>query len=113
MLNKIGHYSMNNPASVYDEESLTALELASRAAGKVNEAVEAFNQLEEKTEKAVDYMETNIHEVTEKRVTELVEAGEIVVGMEYKDEALTLKAVRANNISGSKYYADREFLDIL
>lgn len=45
----LNHYSMTNPASVYDEEALTALELAGRTAAKVNEAVEAFNELETET----------------------------------------------------------------
>lgn len=49
MLEKIGHYSLTNPASVYDEEALTALELAGRTAAKVNQAVDAFNTLEEET----------------------------------------------------------------
>lgn len=48
-LEKIGHYSMTTPASVYDEEALTALELAGRTAAKTNEAVQAFNALEEET----------------------------------------------------------------
>lgn len=48
-LEKIGHYSLTNPASVYDEEALTALELAGRTVAKVNEAVGAFNTLETET----------------------------------------------------------------
>lgn len=43
----INHYSLTNPASVYDEEALTALELAARTAGKVNEVIkdnEAFKE---------------------------------------------------------------------
>ncbi len=61
MIGKIGHYSLTNPASVYDEEALTALELAGRTAHKVNECVDAFNTLDknvnvhiEKHEKAID-----------------------------------------------------------
>lgn len=47
MIDKLNnHYSMTNPASVYDEESLTALELAGRTAKKVNECVDAFNELD-------------------------------------------------------------------
>ena len=49
-IEKINHYSLNNPASVYDEESLTALELAGRTASKVNESIEAFNKLETDTD---------------------------------------------------------------
>lgn len=46
MLEKIEHYSITNPATIYDEEALTALELAGRTAGKVNECVELVNQME-------------------------------------------------------------------
>lgn len=49
MLDKINHYSLTSPASVYDEEAMTALKLAARTAAKVNEAVEAYNQLEKET----------------------------------------------------------------
>lgn len=45
-IDKLNHYSLQNPASVYDEEALTALELAARTAGKTNECVEALNQME-------------------------------------------------------------------
>lgn len=48
------HYAMENPASVYDEEAMTALELAGRTTAKVNETVKAFNELEENTQEAID-----------------------------------------------------------
>ena len=38
------HYSFTNPASIYDEEALTALELAGRTAAKMNEVVHSQNQ---------------------------------------------------------------------
>ncbi len=44
------HYSMENPASVYDEEAMTALELAGRTTAKVNECVEMVNGLGEAVE---------------------------------------------------------------
>lgn len=50
----INHYSLNTPASIYDEEALTALELAARTANKVNECIGKFNKLAEDTEKQVD-----------------------------------------------------------
>lgn len=46
MIDKLGHYSLTSPASIYDEEAMTALELAGRTAGKVNECVEVINQLD-------------------------------------------------------------------
>lgn len=55
MIEKLNrHYSMTNPASVYDEEALTALELAARTTGKVNEMVDRVNELPQDVEKAVD-----------------------------------------------------------
>lgn len=48
MIGKIPlHYSMTNPASAYDEEALTALELAGRTAQKVNECVDTVNEAHE------------------------------------------------------------------
>lgn len=45
MIDKLHHYSMTGPASVYDEEALTALELAGRTAAKVNQCVDAVTQV--------------------------------------------------------------------
>ena len=50
MIDKLNtHYSMQNNPTIYDEEALTALELAARTTGKVNEVVEAQNTLERET----------------------------------------------------------------
>ena len=59
MIDKINmHYSMTNPASVYDEEALTALELAGRTAEKVNKCVDEVNKIPEnisaETQKHID-----------------------------------------------------------
>ena len=54
------HYSMENPASVYDEEALTALELAGRTTAKVNETVKAFNKLEGETNAHLDNQDETI-----------------------------------------------------
>lgn len=43
-----GHYSFTNPATVYDEEALTALELAARTAGKMNECIDSCNESAER-----------------------------------------------------------------
>lgn len=53
---------MTNPASVYDEESLTALELAGRTTAKVNEVVDAQNQLKSDTEKHLSEQDSTIDE---------------------------------------------------
>lgn len=40
---------MTNPASIYDEEALTALELAARTAKRVNDCIGEVNQIDDKT----------------------------------------------------------------
>lgn len=54
MVDKINHYSLNNPASIYDEEAMTALELSARTAGKVNECVEAVNEIPDIVKEDID-----------------------------------------------------------
>lgn len=48
------HYSMTCPGSVYDEEALTALELAARTVKKVNECVDLVNQNESDVKNAIE-----------------------------------------------------------
>lgn len=62
MIEKLNHYSLTGPASVYDEEALTALELAGRTAQKVNEVIDLAN---------------NIPGLVEDKVTEMGETGEL------------------------------------
>lgn len=64
------HYSFTNPASIYDEEALTALELAGRTTAKINEAVEAFNTLEAETTKAIGDHITETTDAINNHVTE-------------------------------------------
>lgn len=45
MIDKINHYALESNPTVYDEESLTALQLIARTTGKVNECVEQVNEL--------------------------------------------------------------------
>lgn len=54
------HYSFENPASAYDEEALTALELAGRQGAKINELVEAQNKLHQDTEKRMESQDETI-----------------------------------------------------
>lgn len=61
MIDKLNtHYSMTNPASVYDEEALTSLELVGRTTAKVNEVVNAQNQLKQETEEHLDTQDSTI-----------------------------------------------------
>lgn len=43
MITPLNHYSIANPATVFDEDSMTVLELCARLAGKVNEIVGVSN----------------------------------------------------------------------
>lgn len=53
MVNPINHYALENHPTIYDEESLTALQLVARLAAKVNECVSAFNKLDAETKDAI------------------------------------------------------------
>lgn len=72
------HYAMENSASVYDEEAMTALELAGRTTAKVNETVEAFNTLEADTDKHLKDQDEDIVQkfkiMTEVTIPETVKA---------------------------------------
>ena len=76
-LEKIGHYSLTNPATIYDEEAMTALELAGRTAGKVNEAVEAFNEHERKTENRLKAQDNAIPVEVMKEVDKRIKDGSV------------------------------------
>lgn len=60
MIEKIGHYSLENIPSVYDEEAMTALQLAGRTAKKVNEVIEDQNQLHQETQTALTQVDNRL-----------------------------------------------------
>lgn len=71
-LEKICHYAITNHATIYNEEGLTSLELAGRTAAKVNECVDAFNQLHDETVEHLDLQDMEISErlgVQDERIT--------------------------------------------
>lgn len=98
MLEKIGHYSLTHPASVYDEEALTALELCARTAGKVNEAVEAFNELESDTNSHLEAQDKRIPEVVGETVQNHIESGTFETQI---DSFLGNLKARLENLLGS------------
>lgn len=80
------HYAFENPASIYDEEAMTALELAGRTAQKVNECVDAFNKHLDECDRehdkqngviqdAVEYMKDNLEETAGGLFDQAVEDG--------------------------------------
>ena len=77
MIDKIGHYSMTTPGTIYDEEALTALELAGRTATKVNECVEQVNENTKTVNEAKDYMVGNLPNFVENEIDELHDSGEL------------------------------------
>lgn len=64
MLEKINeHYSFTAPATIFNEEALTTLELAARTAAKVNECVQAFNALDEETKNDIHNQHLLLNEI--------------------------------------------------
>lgn len=109
MIVKINHYSMANPASVYDEEALTALELAGRTAGKVNECVDKFNTLEKDTNEHLAKQDREIPVKVENAVQDHIDNGEFDHAIdEYAGELTN----RVNNIVASAGDGNTEIVDI-
>lgn len=69
------HYSMTSPASVYDEEAMTALELAGRTAAKLNEVIDQSNATEETVKDWDNRLPDEITKAAEKQVDKYVENG--------------------------------------
>lgn len=90
MINPIKHYSLENTASVYDEEALTALELTARTAAKVNEAVELVNENEKEVANAKEYMTTNLPDFAADEIDKLYKSGEL--------ETLLVKATNSGKV---------------
>ncbi len=75
------HYSMNNPASVYDEEALTALELAGRTAQKVNECVTTVNvAYKHFVDNFAENVENSVHELADDGTLETMLVGAVSSG---------------------------------
>ena len=68
-IKKIEHYAIENPASVFDEEALTALELAGRTAHKVNEIVGTVDEFIDETNEEIERFEGSM----DKRMREVEE----------------------------------------
>lgn len=74
MVKKIDHYSIENPACVYDEESLTVLKLCGRLAAKINELVRVVND-------AWHHLFEKLDDTAERVVTDMVLAGKLTFGI--------------------------------
>lgn len=69
------HYSMTSPASAYDEEALTTLELAARTTGKINEVVEQTNRTTEKVNEWDERLPNDITAAATKQVDAYLKNG--------------------------------------
>lgn len=68
------HYSFESLPSVYDEEAMTALELASRTAQKVNEVADQSNNLVTSTNQRMEAQDNAITKMTDVTMPAKVEA---------------------------------------
>lgn len=107
MINPLkNHYAIENPASIYDEEAMTALELAGRTTAKVNEVVEAQNALDERVsdtlalqdEKLDTFQNETIPETVAGAVNEHIASGEFAEDIDRYAGNLTS---RLDNLVGS------------
>lgn len=60
------HYSFTTPASIHDEEALTALELAGRQGAKINEIVRDQNALRTETEEHLEQQDEKLEQQDDK-----------------------------------------------
>lgn len=74
MINPVKHYSIENPATVYDEESLTVLQLCARLGAKVNECIARINEM-------WNLMVKKLDSTTEKIVTNMLMGGKVTFGL--------------------------------
>jgi len=71
MIEKLNqHFSFTNPASIHDEEALTALELAGRQGAKINEIVEDQNALRQETGDHLGQQDEKIAEIKAETISE-------------------------------------------
>ncbi len=92
------HYAMENPPTIYDEEAMTALELSGRTTAKINELVEAQNQLRQNTEQTMgDMLNVDIPEKVLQTVEQYAENGMFT---EIIDEYAGELSARLNNLLG-------------
>ena len=75
MLDFIKHFSIENHATIHDEEALTSLQLTARILGKLNKCIEAFNKLEKDTNDHLAQQDRDIPVKVDQAVTNYINAG--------------------------------------
>ena len=113
MVKPINHYSLESPASIYDEEALTSLELAGRTAAKVNECVSEVNKIPQNIKEEV---QTHIDNGTfDEQIDEYTGNLRDTLGGQINDFKTSVEA-RVNNLLNSylpgSTTADAELYDI-
>lgn len=101
MVKPINHFSLETPATVYDEEAMTALVLAARTAGKVNECVAEVNRIPAVADAAVQKVidDGTLDKKVDKHYTKLVNTVEAsITAMENAEEDL---GKRLDNLLGA------------
>lgn len=73
MIEKINHYSITHAPSVYDEEAMTALELAGRTAGKMNELIDDHYAIREEVN---HFTRQGAYDIVEDKVEEHILSGD-------------------------------------
>lgn len=129
MINPLNpHYSFTNPASIHDEEALTALELSGRIGKKLHELITAYNALEANTEdniaeieeilnkqnELIDLIKTEtVPEVVVQEVQKFIEAGKFNAAIsEYVTELEARLDNLLSNLPEGGTTLDAEVIDI-
>lgn len=101
-LTPLNHYSMTALPSVYDEEALTALELAGRTATKMNETItlllEECKEQNLTIEEAVRYMKDKLDDTMYQLVLQLANKGELDLILETNFEAIKKHILPCANV---------------
>lgn len=83
------HYAFTNPATVHDEEALTALELAGRQGAKINETIKDQNALRSETESHLADQDATIATRLDAQDDEIANTRDNVVPARVKQEFQT------------------------
>lgn len=105
------HYSIENTATIFDEEAMTSLQLAGRTVGKVNELVKAFNQLDADTASRLAGIPEDVKQEVQRHIDngEFAQAIDAYVGGLQAQVDNLLGAVSAGSVSTA---LDAELVDI-
>lgn len=91
MIEKIKHYALTAAATMYDEESMSVLQLAGRNAAKTNELVDKVNEFEGRVDEMEDFLsDGGVVVSVNDRIDKMVKSGELATYI--NDKAMANKA---------------------